>query len=353
MPASAHFQSLPASTSRPTDDAVSLAPQVDADAPLLFVINKKSGHNDPDQTRRVIQDVLDGAGRRGEFLTALPGQLSRVASQAAAKAVATRTAVIAVGGDGTINSVAQAAHSRGCAMGLIPQGTFNYFARTHDVPADAGQATHALLRYQPGAVQVGLINDRVFLVNASIGLYPQLLEDREAYKKRFGRSRIVALGSFLVTLLTHHRQLRLRIESGATARDVLTPTLFVGNNRLQLEQVGVPEAKALDEGWITAVMLRPIGALALLSLFLRGAMGTLGEADTVESFKFRRMVVRQRRGLTAGMVMVAFDGEVNWMRGPLEFRVAPAPLYLIKPNTPDAVANAVRDGKRNPVQDGA
>lgn len=340
MPLSTHFKWFPARRSKPVDGVGFGVPEIDPDAPLLFVINKKSGHNDSDQTRRTIQEVVVGAGRPAEFLSALPGQLPRVAHEAAAKAVAMRTAVIAVGGDGTISAVAQAAHVRGCAMGLIPQGTFNYFARTHGIPADVGEATHSLLRSRPQAVQVGLINDRVFLVNASIGFYPQLLEDREAYKKRFGRSRLVALASFLITLLTHRHALRLRIESGATARNVVTPTLFVGNNRLQLEQVGVPEAHALDEGWITAVILRPIGVLAMLSLFFRGALGTLGEADTVESFKFRRMLVRQRRGLTTGMVKVAFDGEVKWLRGPLEFQVAPRPLYLIKPFALDAAPTA-------------
>ena len=122
-------------------------------------------------------------------------------------------------------------------------------------------AAQALLRAEPVAVQVGLINDRVFLVNASVGLYPQLLEDREAYKARFGRCRLVAFGAGVVTLMSRYRQLRLRIELGPNAREITTPTLFVGNNRLQLEQVGVPQARSLDKGCIAAVMLRPIGAL--------------------------------------------------------------------------------------------
>jgi len=67
-----------------------------------------------------------------------------------------------------------------------------------------------------------------------------LLEDREAYEARFGRSRLVAIGAALATLLHSHRMLLLHINWGTTERDVRTPTLFVGNNRLQLEQVGVP-----------------------------------------------------------------------------------------------------------------
>ena len=305
-------------------------PEIDPAAQLLFVINAASGRHDADVTRQVIETALLAAGRTGELLFARPDELARVAQQAALTATERRTAVIAVGGDGTINSVAQAAHAQGCVMGVMPQGTFNYFARTHAIPTDPAAAAQALLRSEPVAVQVGLINDRVFLVNASVGLYPQLLEDREAYKARFGRSRLVAFGAALVTLMGRHRQLRLRIEHGPNAREITTPTLFVGNNRLQLEQVGLPEARAIDEGCIAAVMLRPIGALTMLWLMLRGSLGTLGEADTVESFKFHRMLVKPRPAWGGRVVKVAFDGEVSRMPMPLDFRVSPKPLYLLK-----------------------
>ena len=279
----------------------------------------------------MIEEALRANGRTGELLFAHPAELARTAEQAAATAGARRGAVVAVGGDGTINSVAQAAHTQGCAMGVLAQGTFNYFARTHGIPTDTAAAAQALLHSVPVPVQVGLINERVFLVNASLGLYPDLLQDREAYKARFGRSRLVAFGSALVTMLGQHRHLRLRIELGANTRQVLTPTLFVGNNRLQLEQVGLLEAQALDEGCLAAVMLRPTGMVVLFWLLLRGAMGTLGEADTVESFKFHRMLVKPRLALGGHTVKVALDGEVSWMRAPLEFRVSPKPLYLLKP----------------------
>ncbi|MBT3067503.1 diacylglycerol kinase family protein [Rhodoferax sp. U11-2br] len=315
-------------------------PDIDDAAHLLFVINAASGRHDADVTRQVIETTLQAAGRTGELLFARPDELARVAQRAARTAAERRTAVIAVGGDGTINSVAQAAHAQGCPMGVMPQGTFNYFARTHAIPTDPAAAAQALLGCEPVAIQVGLINDRVFLVNASVGLYPQLLEDREAYKARFGRSRLVAFGAGLVTLLGRHHQLRLRIELGPNAREITTPTLFVGNNRLQLEQVGLSQASSLDEGCIAAVMLRPIGTVAMLGLIWRGAMGTLGEADTVESFKFQRMRVKPRRAWGSRTVKVAFDGEVSRMPMPLQFQVSPKPLYLLKSAAEPAVSDA-------------
>ena len=305
---------------------------MDPKAALIFIINATSGHNDPTETRQAIEAALKTAGRPAEFWSASPDELTRVAQKAATMAKSRRSAVIAVGGDGTINAVAQAAHQQGCVMGVVPQGTFNYFARAHGLPSGAHEATQSLLDSGPLPVQVGVINDRVFLVNASLGLYPDLLEDREAYKARFGRSRLVAFMSTVMTLLGKHRQLKLRIELGGISRDITTPTVFVGNNRLQLEQVGLPEARALDEGCIAAVMLRPIGSLAMLWLLLRGSFGKLGEEDTVESFKFHRMVIKPRQAWRGHRVKVAYDGEVSWMSAPLEFRVAPQPLYLLKPS---------------------
>ena len=298
---------------------------------LLFIINSASGRQDSETTRTAIEAALQAAGRHADLIFTEPKKLAGAARDAAATAKARGSAVVAVGGDGTINAVAQAAHAQGCAMGVVPQGTFNYFARSHGIPTGTAEATALLLGATPVPVQVGMVNDRVFLVNASLGLYPELLQDREAYKARFGRSRLVAFASALVTLLGSQRQLRLGIEQGSGTRSVTTPTLFVGNNRLQLEQVGVRHAPTLDTGSIAAVMLRPIGTLAMLGLVWHGAMGTLGEADSVETFEFRRMVVRIRMPLRRRGIKLAVDGEVGWMRPPLVFQVSERPLHLLKP----------------------
>lgn len=319
------------------------APPLDNAAALLFIINAASGAQDIDAKRAVIESTLAARGRRGELLVCQPAELARVAAQAAAKAVAHHTAVVAVGGDGSLNTVAQAAHAAGCPMGVIPYGTFNYFARTHGIPTDPAAAAQLLLDAQPLPVQVAAINDRVFLVNASLGIYPELLQDREAYKARFGRSRWVAFVAACATLLRAQRKLRLHIEMGNTVRDVQTLTLFVGNNRLQLQQFGAnPEdtvAGTPGHGSMAALMLRPIGTMSMIGLMLHGAMGRLGEAAGVEGFEFQHMVVRPRLLPGRHEVVVAFDGEVARMRAPIDFRVLEKPLYLLQdPHTAGAAA---------------
>jgi len=315
--------------------AVLPVPRLDPAAALLFVINASAGAHDIDAKRGVIKAALTARGRKGELLVCGPDNLPRVAAKAAAAAVATNTAVIAVGGDGSLNTVAQAAHVAGCAMGVIRCGTFNYFARTHGIPTEPAAAARMLLDAYPRPVQVAAINDRVFLVNASLGAYPELLQDREAYKARFGRSRWVAFVAACATLLRAQRRLRLHIEMGDTVRDVQTLTLFVGNNRLQLQQFGAEPEDTLagtpGDGSMAALMLRPIGTLSMIGLMLHGAMGRLGEAAGVESFEFHRMLVKPSLAPGHKKVVVAFDGEVTRMRSPIDIRVLDKPLYLLQP----------------------
>ena len=318
--------------------------EVDPASPLQFVINAAAGSSDAEAKREVIEAALRDGGRQGQLLFCSPAELTCVSHQAAARAIATHTAVVAVGGDGTLTTVAQAAHAVGCAMGVVPQGTFNYFARTHGIPTDPADATRLLLRSVPAPVQVAGINDRVFLVNASLGLYPELLEDREAYKARFGRSRWVAFVAACATLLRAQRRLRLHIETGGKVRDMQTLTLFVGNNRLQLQQFGAEPDDTLagtpGDGSMAALVLRPIGTLSMVGLMLHGAMGRLGEAAGVERFEFEHLVVRPTLPQGRSGVKVAFDGEVTTMRAPLEFRVLAKPLYLLKPQRDAAVIDA-------------
>lgn len=309
------------------------ARDVDAAAPIFIVMNAGSGHRDGDETRGAIEAVLREAGR--EFHLHLVGeasQLQGVAAEAVARARERRGIVVAAGGDGTINAVAQATLGSGCAFGVLPLGTFNYFSRTHGIPSEPAAAARQLLATRAHAVQVGLINERVFLVNASLGLYPQLLEDREQAKRQFGRSRLVALASAFGTLLREHRQLQLKFEASDGRAAVLrTPTLFVGNNRLQLEQLGIAQGAVIETQRLAALVLKPVGTLTMLGLLLRGAFGRLGDADTVRSFDFAAMSVSPYRRYGRRRLKVATDGEVSWMRTPIEFRVAEEPLWLLRP----------------------
>jgi len=303
--------------------------------PLFVVINAASGRHDTQEQQRAIAEVFEQAGRPFEFLLIEdPSRIQDVARRAVALATERHGVVVAAGGDGTINAVASAVLDSGCPFGVLPQGTFNYFGRTHGIPQETAEAASALLAADVTPVQVGEVNGRLFLVNASLGLYPQLLEDRESWKQQLGRSRFVAFLSGVATLLKSGRQLRLQIESQGQVVALRTPTLFVGNNHLQLSRVGLDDAQAnaVDQGMLTGIVVRPIGTLALFGLLASGLLGRLGDAENIDSFSFRKLTVTPRG---ARRVKVATDGEITWMTTPLVFRVAGKPLMLLVPAPAD------------------
>lgn len=306
-------------------------------APFFIVLNAGSGHDDTSVTRTIIETALTEAGREYHImLVEDASQLPQVSTEAVARAQALDGVVVAAGGDGTINAVAQAVLGSGRPFGVLPQGTFNYFSRTHGIPSGTAEALQVLLNSRAYPVQVGLVNDRVFLVNASLGLYPKLLEDREAYKQSYGRNRLVAWWAGIMTLLHEHRPMRINVEHGGQSYELRTLMVFVSNNRLQLERIGFPEAKAVEQGLLVGTVLKPVATLTLLRLMLRGALGQLGDAEHVASFVFRQITVTPARALLygRGRIKVAMDGEVSLLTAPLQFRLAPEELLLLKPEVP-------------------
>ncbi|MES2759301.1 MAG: diacylglycerol kinase family protein [Pseudomonadota bacterium] len=307
-----------------------------SNAPLFIILNAGSGHAETDGQRATIEDELRRAGREFHLeVVDEPEKLGEICERLVDQAKASGGILVAAGGDGTINTVARHAVAGGCPFGVLPQGTFNYFGRTHGIPEDLGDAVRALLSSSLHPVQVGLVNERVFLVNASIGLYPKLLEEREADKKQFGRSRLVAFLSALKTILSPHRRLRLTLDVDGNAHRLRTATFFVGNNRLQMDQVGiVPLSEALEDGKLAALAPKSVGKLGMLWLLARGALGRLGQADDLLAFSFRTMTVTPRSLSRKRRIKVATDGEVTYMTTPLQFRVLDEQLLLLKPTPP-------------------
>ena len=147
---------------------------------------------------------------------------------------------------------------------------------------------------------------------------------------------MVALLSMLKTALGKHQFLRIELEADGVERRLRTPTLFVGNNALQMQQLGIlPLSAALEDGELAAIAPRSVGKLRMLWLMVRGVAGRLGGADDLVAFSFKRITVKpiglygKRR-----RIKVATDGEVCLLDTPLVFRVLEGQLLLLKPASP-------------------
>jgi diacylglycerol kinase family enzyme len=271
------------------------------------------------------------------------GDIVQLAWDAARAARADGGLVVAAGGDGTINAVATAALGEGIPMGVLPMGTFNYFSREHGLPLDPEEAVQSLLDALHAGdirpVQTGFVNQQFFLVNASVGLYPKLLAEREKASRRFGRSRLVAVMSAVWSMFRPASGRRWRVvmktHEGAQERqeEHLVTTLFVGNNPLQLERMGLPQAQAVAQGGkLAVVLLQPQGRWAVARTVWNAATGQLDKDDAVHSLACTELRV-EPAGWQPPRVKLAFDGEREWTAPPLHFQISDRPLWLVAPST--------------------
>ena len=318
---------LPSPTAPPGDPL--LAEPVVA-GEWFIVMNRGSGAEEKDEARQAIETELAQAGRSYRFVPVGERGIVAACQEAGRLAAEHGGILVAAGGDGTINCAAQAALSCGCPLGLIPQGTFNLFARQLGMPLDPAAATRALLRGAPEPQQVGLVNQRVFLVNASVGLYPKLLADREVAKKKLGRRRVVAMLAALKSMLEWRLQLVLDAEIDGDPMQLRTASVFLCNNRLQLQRLGIAPAvvEQVGAGRLACLLVPRMGVWAKLRMLAGAAFGKLGEDRELRSLPLRSLGCASR---FARRLKVATDGEVQWMQLPLRFTVAPRALQVMVP----------------------
>jgi diacylglycerol kinase family enzyme len=255
--------------------------------------------------------------------------------EAAGKAAQSRhDVVIAGGGDGTINAVAGELVGSGKRLGVLPLGTFNYFARELGVPMDLEAAFRTCFEGETRPVTLGEVNGRIFLNNASIGLYPVILAVREHQYHRWGRTRILAYWSVLTALLRLRVNMKLTITSDRDRHIVRTPLLFVARNALQLEEFRVPGVRCVTEDGFSVYALRSMSKLALLRVAWHALAGKLQPHYDFEMVCTDALRVDSRRMLRT----VAIDGERVKMLAPLEFRVHKAALSVLVPKKREEAA---------------
>jgi diacylglycerol kinase family enzyme len=244
--------------------------------------------------------------------------------------------VVAGGGDGTVAAVAAGLLDSPKTFGVLPLGTFNYFARRLGVPLELEGALDVIATSTTvRAVSVGEVNGRMFLNNASIGLYPAVLKQRESTYRRVGRSQAAAYLSVAAVMVRPPGFLNLELAADGVALARQTPLLFVGVNPHQLETFGIPGYDCVNDGRLAAYITRPLGTLQLWQLGLRGLLRGLHGTDALEVVCARELVVQVRRR----RVRVAMDGEVARLRGPLRFRIREKALRVLTAGADAPVAD--------------
>ncbi len=236
--------------------------------------------------------------------------------------------IVAAGGDGTVAGVAHALAGTDAALAVLPLGTFNYFARGLGVPDDPEAAARAILDGTSHFIAVGTLNGRVFLNNVAVGLYPQILEEREATYARFGRYRILAHLASLRIILRFQKPHRMDILQDETRHRIRTPMVFVARSAYQLDQFGLDGAEAISNDRFALFLAHQQTRLAFLKLAFRLLRRKVDHGKDVLVSTPRRieLSVRGRRRMS-----VELDGEKLRMRLPLKIELADELLHVILP----------------------
>ena len=234
---------------------------------------------------------------------------------------------IAAGGDGTVNAVASAIGDSGRAMGVLPAGTLNHFARDLRLPGEINGAMELAVRGNTRAVDAAEVNGVRFVNCSSLGIYPEMVAERDRIVRKSRWTKWAAMLWASAKAFVRFRRVEVDVEVNGTMRRCRTPLLFVGNNKYAMDGQGAGGRKRLDGGCLTVVIAPGLTRLGVLRILFGALFGKLSEVRGLETLTVRTFRVQSHKK----RLRVAMDGEVRRMVPPLDYCVRPGALRVIAP----------------------
>lgn len=296
---------------------------------IPIIINARAGTGDPASGSEALISAFSAAGVEARIVTAREGQdLTAVAAELAKEKP---SAIVAGGGDGTINAVASALAGTGIPLGVLPLGTLNHFAKDIGIPLDLSEAARTIAAGHTVPIDVGEVNGRVFINNSSLGLYPHIVRHREQQQRRLGRGKWPAFLWATLTMLRRSPFLNVRLSLDDVQTQVRTSFVFIGNNEYVMEGFDIGKRERVDAGRLSIYLTRRRSRARVLMLAVRALIGRLQQAKDFEALTAQSIVVETRHK----RLHVATDGEVTILDTPLEYAIRPGALRVLVPR-PDA-----------------
>ena len=291
---------------------------------ITVLLNPRAGTEDDAAVERVTEGFRR-AGAGEMEVRIVEGPLVRTAAREALARGS--TILVAGGGDGTVSSVASAiVGSDDAALGILPLGTLNHFAKDVGVPLDLDEAIRGVVAGRIVHVDVADVNGRPFINNASVGMYASLIAERQAMQ-RVGRRKWLAHGLAAARVWRRYHRLHVLLGADGRERAVRTPFVFIGNNQYELSGLELGGRTKLDAGRLHVCMAPGMPRYRVARMILVAIFGDICQLEGFESFTAVEVALD---GGTARM-RVSLDGEVITLDNPLKFQVRPRALPVIVP----------------------
>ena len=292
---------------------------------LTVIVNASAGGKyDAAWAKQLTRQFAD-AGIAADVVLAADGEAMVAAARAALNEGA--RAIVAGGGDGTINTVASVVAKTDCALGVLALGTLNHFAKDLGIPLALDEAIAVIAAGASTKVDTGEVNGKLFLNNSSLGLYPTIVRDREHQQRRFGRGKWLAFTSAAISALRRYPFLSARLKVDGVEHLRKTPFVFIGNNAYSMSGFTLGQRETLTAGVLSLYVTQRTSRLGLLRLALRALFGRLRQARDFDALLVQEMVIETRHR----QIQVATDGEVTRMSTPLHYRIHPQALRVLIP----------------------
>jgi diacylglycerol kinase family enzyme len=288
-------------------------------SPLPVIVNRGGG------TAATLGDELEQTLRKA--FAGIDVDLQLVEGDAIGEALerARGAPVVAVGGgDGTQGAAAAKFAGSETAQLVLPLGTRNHLAKQLGMPEDLAEAAQVAATGRRTAIDLAKGGERVFVNNASIGLYTKLVRERD---KRWGPKWLGTIPAAWIVLRTL-RAKPLQLTVDGKPQRVVTPMLFIGNNRYSLEAGKVGERDSLSDGVLSLYAVARQGPMKLVGFALRALVGRADPATDFCALAEATEVIVEG----SGEIEVAFDGEVERKPLPLTFAVMPGALHVLAPS---------------------
>jgi diacylglycerol kinase family enzyme len=292
---------------------------------FAVLLNAASGSADRAPLREEIEKLFAEAGVEARV---------RVLTHPCDIAVAAREALdghsealVAGGGDGTVSAIASVLSGTPTPLGVLPLGTLNHFAKDAGIPLDLPGAVRTIADRRTKRIDVGRVNDHVFVNNSSIGVYPSLVEARERLRAQ-GMWKWTALVRATADVLRREGEMTIQLERKRTTVDARTPFVFVGNNEYLVEGIRLGARTRLDAGMLYAYFAPPVCTRDLPKLFARALFGVARREHALESISGREFWIDTP---FASTFQVACDGEVLTLASPLHYQSWPGALTVFAP----------------------
>jgi diacylglycerol kinase family enzyme len=287
---------------------------------LPVLINRSGG------SAAALGDMLRGTVEEAFAAAGQPIELELVEGAEIAEAVQRHRGapLIAVGGgDGTLGCAAAILAHSPSALAVLPLGTRNHLARQLGIPIDLCEAARVAASGQRRRIDLGAAGDRVFVNNASFGIYTRFVRQRD----RLAGPRW--LGSLPATwhVLRHMRAQHFPLRIDGAENAIETPLLFIGNNEYSIEPGHLGERETLSHGQLSIFALAAQRPHQLLGFALRALVGLARpERDFAEQSSASEVVIEGQ-----GWIEGAFDGELEWLPLPLALHSLPNALGVVTP----------------------